>query len=501
MPLADIIFRLAVFAVCSLLLYRVLNNAVHRYTFEVERRKMAERLSVVEQVQPQPAETKHKGWEVKQQAHLKDSWFHASVGAANQMKGQQDNVVIVIEDKRVTSIALFLLSAVAHFTPSTDILICTSMEQQNEFEKFVSALGVTPATAQVFVLPFNFLVFGPTTLPAASKRFFVYQHLLHMYQNRYRKALLVDGRDVVFQGDPFRMMNDDAAYMYTERYTMRKMKSSMLTLRHCFPGDYNLHRSLWRAWSIICSGVIAGAVPHLLQLLPLQISFLVNTSEQCFHNIFGPHLQVVRHMVDQIALNVMIVKRTNCRPNQVASAQTKCRESKTDQNRTLQIRIVPPRRSPVLHMAGFSILCYDWDGPGSLRNPWGYVPSILHQYDRHPALYFYYHAYYNITNIPWRASLHNFVSVDFINQYVREERSRRDLCPMPDTRSCICGAPIPVPRLGLGNPSSDPEVGCPGLQRHHRNGQRKANPGLQGTKENLASPTPSSNRTTVMTAP
>ena len=77
--------------------------------------------------------------------------------------------------------ALFLVSAMAHFSPSRDMLVCASVERRNEFGEFVSTLGGSASTARVVVLVFDFSTFGSMGLPAASKRFFIYQDVLQTY--------------------------------------------------------------------------------------------------------------------------------------------------------------------------------------------------------------------------------------------------------------------------------------------------------------------------------
>ena len=66
------------------------------------------------------------------------------------------------------------------------------------------------------------------------------------------------------------------------------------------------------------------------------------------------------------------------------------------------------RASPVMHMAGIAAQTYQWQRPGVLISPYGHVPAVVHQFDRHPALYFYYYALYNLS-APWRPSMQRHV--------------------------------------------------------------------------------------------
>ena len=273
----------------------------------------------------------------------------------------------------------------------------------------------------------------------------------------------MDSRDVVFQGDPFLTITDDAAHLYLERHVMKQVESSMFTLGHCFPLENRRHLAVWPVWRIICSGVIAGAVPPLLEILSLQTSRLAGIGDRCFEGLADGGRRVVEHMLDQITLNVVIVHTRN--------------DTLRD-----KIRLIAPQRSPVLHMAGFSISCYDWLQPAVWINPWGYAPSILHQFDHHPALFFCYLAYYTITHVPWRSSLINHMSLDYLTEYTAQKRGPRDQCPMPITRNWFCGALALNPRRSR---SFNPQVQCPGTQGFHAGPQRNPTPGPAGAKEEV----------------
>eukprot|EP00667_Euglena_gracilis_P014271 EG_transcript_14767 len=345
-------------------------------------------------------------------------WGHIRPAAAR-------NVVLVAEDGAPANVALFLRSAVAHFSADTDIVVLTGVARQRDMAAYLQRLPVSNATARVESRAYNLSAVGHPSLPTATNRFFLYESVLRGWRARYAKALLVDGRDVVFQGDLFARLPEPASYIFLEAHRIPEVHGGAFVLRHCFPRVAS--RSLLRRTKIACSGVLAGTLPELLALLRLQVQAIRGPGLTCMVNSKASSLppavvDSVTHMLDQAVLNAVLLR---------------LQEEKATSR--LRVHYFGGRSSPVQHLAGLSLPKYTWSSAGQLllSPDADRGPAVVHQVDRHPALYFYFHALYGLRALPRRHALKRLADGAF-ERIVAGHRTP-DTCPRPATRVEMCG--------------------------------------------------------------
>ncbi|ADU62055.1 MAG: hypothetical protein KUA35_08075 [Pseudodesulfovibrio sp.] len=221
----------------------------------------------------------------------------------------------------------------------------------------VCVLFVSPTTRDldrvgahgVTVLPMP-LPAGPDTLPANALRYFLYRDFLLGSAIRYRRILLTDVRDVIFQADPF-----DAGWADGLNCVLEDPRT---TISQC------PHNSRWVRQHqgegalasvadspVSCSGTVVADHDAMLGYLDAMIRRLIP---------FTPGERMAGY--DQGVHNVLV--HTGALPSLT----------------------LHDNDGPVLTLAstaGEPAV----DAQGRVRNARGQIPAMVHQYDRKPSLF------------------------------------------------------------------------------------------------------------------
>ena len=190
------------------------------------------------------------------------------------------------------------------------------------------------------------LQFEPSYMPINSRRYFLYHQFLR-HENAVRHVMLTDVRDVVFQGDPFEVCNNDALYCFEE--------DKSVTLQSCFYNSNWILQAYGKEAldqighnAIICSGVTMGSLKEIRDYLKIICKELERAPA-----VLG---------IDQGVHNAMIYTgrftQTVIQANESGSVYT--------------LHHVKPDKITV-------------NQDGYITNRSG-VPAVVHQYDRHPLL-------------------------------------------------------------------------------------------------------------------
>ncbi|MFO1487986.1 MAG: hypothetical protein U1F65_05880 [Verrucomicrobiota bacterium] len=188
----------------------------------------------------------------------------------------------------------------------------------------------------------------PCIAPLGSRRFFLYQRFLENNASRYRRVLLTDIRDVVFQKNPFDADWPRGLHVFAEdaSHTISSRPINADWVRRAFGEDgFRQLGSL----PILCAGTILGDLPSLQDFL------------QHFCRTCTEARQLDSEGIDQGIFNMAV--RTY---------------------RGQQVFQHPNGSSAVLTMAIMSGDDLQLNSEGYLTQPDGRIIPVLHQFDRHP---------------------------------------------------------------------------------------------------------------------
>eukprot|EP00994_Dinema_validum_P008610 NODE_795_length_1343_cov_95.673107_g581_i0.p1 GENE.NODE_795_length_1343_cov_95.673107_g581_i0~~NODE_795_length_1343_cov_95.673107_g581_i0.p1 ORF type:complete len:360 (+),score=18.94 NODE_795_length_1343_cov_95.673107_g581_i0:134-1213(+) len=285
-----------------------------------------------------------------------------------------------------SSISVFLRSAASHLSVNTEVVLFVEPPYVNQLRSYFQPLLIPSTSSATFTFQSFTKAGSPNVegLPHAAYRFFVYRTFLLKYQNLYDKVLLIDTRDVVFQGDPFVGIGQDMLYAFYESKGKRIHNSQVnrLGLLMCYSPRL---AAQWKDRYIVNSGQVMGSVGPVLKALDLQTHEILRRWRLCVkEGSVSTSAQIMlqetaKHMLDQ-AIFTWVVYR--------------------GYNSSIAFFYNEQEDSPVFLMALVSLKKYQWTAGGLLIRPTGGTPAILHQYDRHPALFLYYHYLYNATPAP-----------------------------------------------------------------------------------------------------
>jgi len=180
-------------------------------------------------------------------------------------------------------------------------------------------------------------------------RFFVFQYFLECLADQTADILLTDVRDVIFQTDPFAQVETPGIHFYFENneYMLDREPFNASIIKKAY-GEGLLQS--FAAKPISCVGVIRGDRPSILDYLRL----LAQELEALPADFFGS---------DQAAHNKILY--SGVLPKQ---------------------HLHPNETSAVMHLGLVPAQAIQTNAKGQVLNALGQVVSIVHQYDRHPAL-------------------------------------------------------------------------------------------------------------------
>ncbi len=189
----------------------------------------------------------------------------------------------------------------------------------------------------------------PGTSPHV-RRYFMYQLFLNTVGRDYDLFLLTDTRDVAFQKDPFDFPRADAEIWFVQEDKSKVIGTchgNSLWMKNAF-GDKGLEEL--KNKSISCSGTTFGTrkgiEAYLDKLLKLALS-----------------RKVIEIGGDQAIHNYIVYKDPLAKQH-----------------------VFENEDGPVLTLHWKSDATFRIEPDGTMKNDHGGVPTILHQYDRHPAL-------------------------------------------------------------------------------------------------------------------
>ena len=201
------------------------------------------------------------------------------------------------------------------------------------------------------ITPLRFTPPAPLAhLPVNALRYFLYLEILRQQKQKYRRILLSDVRDVVFQADPFSFAWPEGLCVALEHggrtvgqcpYTSRWVRQHL--------GEPALAKLARKPVS--CSGATVGSYPAVLDYIVKMIALLLP---------FTPGAHMAGY--DQGVHNQLL---------HAGAMQDATAYDSAGPILTLGWRKEPP---PV-------------DGQGNILNDAGVPAHIVHQYDRHPGLH------------------------------------------------------------------------------------------------------------------
>ena len=228
----------------------------------------------------------------------------------------------------------------------------------------------------------------PNGISVKYLRYILYYLYLSKHRDKYRKVMISDVKDVIFQRDPFEFDFDDCLYCFLED-KIHTIKASHFNsgriLRHF--GQEGLDKIGDNYPS--CAGTTFGSVPAILDYLKNMIS-IINTIEPIGGGDQGVH-------------NYLIYTK-----------QLK------------NMKLIKHATGPVLTIGSRLKKQIRFNKEGFVLNDNGAVVNIVHQYNRHPALFQNLLRKYNLTfAMPfylkviymYKNRLESLVGWDFFNQF------------------------------------------------------------------------------------
>lgn len=181
-------------------------------------------------------------------------------------------------------------------------------------------------------------------------RWSLYRRHLAQRRHEFDRVVMVDLRDVYFQGDPFATVDSDTLRIHAEERDLSVGQCAWNTacMRNAF-GSVGLRR--WGHLRISCSGVVAGGIAPVSSYL------------ESFARVL-PELRLPDHGTDQ-AIHIRLVHEDVCG----------------------MVRWQGNRCGDVLNLAAIrEAESVSRDVRGRLLDDTGTPYAVVHQYDRHPAL-------------------------------------------------------------------------------------------------------------------
>lgn len=113
---------------------------------------------------------------------------------------------------------------------------------------------------------FNSELYNHLNYPEDNKRWIIAQEFLNNNQHVYDKVLLTDIRDVIFQGDPFALLNDPVVFASMEPNIIRNCYFNNMWISNMYGESM---ANLLGDCTITCGGTVIGATNAMLAHLDM----------------------------------------------------------------------------------------------------------------------------------------------------------------------------------------------------------------------------------------